>query len=173
MDQDSIYISPPATWALSLTDICARYMVSSFNAAISSEADPGNVEIPRELSVAAVCEADRMVRILSKAYRNKGEVLGFPTRVGCIVTILPVVIDNIDIIRFGEKVNKTNSHSMKNKTPEDLARDLEAAEEASEQLTEPSVITDSSDYILLWYLPGLVSDPNQVSSVIPMGKELI
>lgn len=76
---------------------------------------------------------------------------------------LLVVIDNIDIIRLGEKVNNNNSHSMKDKTPDDLARDLHSAEEASERMTEPCVITDRSGYILLWYLPGLVSDPNQVS----------
>jgi hypothetical protein len=173
MDQDPCDASPPNTWGLSLTDIFARYMVSRFNSAISSETDPGYTEIPRELSVAAVCEADRMVRILLEAYHNKGRTSGFSNRVCSILTVHLVVIDTIDIIRLGEKANKSNSQSMKDKTPDDLDRDLQIAEEGLERLTEPCVITDRSDYILLWYLPGLVSDPNQVSIVIRNEKKLI
>lgn len=150
---------------MSLTDIFARYMVSRFNAEISSQTKPGHTEIPRELTVSALCEADRMVRILSEAYRNKGGASAFATRIDSILTFLLVVIDNIDIIRLGEKANNTNFHSMKGKTPEDLCRDLQHAEEASERVTEPCVITDRSGYILVWYLLGLVSDPNQVRTL--------
>lgn len=156
----------PEEWALSLTDVFAHYMVARFNASVSSDGNPRYLSIPDpRLTVPAICEADRMVRILVGAYRNKGEVAEFTCCTYVILTLLLVVIDNIDIIRLGEKFNGHNSQTLKGKTPEEIDGDLESAYEELEQLTKPSVVTDRSGYILLLYLPGLVSNPNQVSDI--------
>ena len=40
---------------------------------------------------------------------------------------------------------------------------LDTDEEEYTVLTKPAVVTDHSGYVLLWYLPGVISQPNQVS----------
>jgi zona occludens toxin (predicted ATPase) len=74
----------PQEWALSLTDDLARYMVSRFNALLSTDTDPPYTGDPNlRISVEALCEADRMVSILAESYRNKGAVF-YP----CIAMII-------------------------------------------------------------------------------------
>lgn len=66
------------------------------------------------------------------------------------------MLQDLEIIRLAEK-----------KGTAQLISDNDCVEEIPplQQLTEPAVIVDRSGYILLWYLPGLVSQPNQASLI--------
>jgi hypothetical protein len=142
----------PDHWAISYTDKLAAYMVARFRTALL----PTDATLPKEIPnpqipMQTVCEANRMVGIMARAYRNKGMV---PTYIRSYPTNChPVTISDVDIIRLGERMKRGANSSM----PSD------ADTQAYGDLTEPAVITDRTGYVLLWYLPGAISEPNQVS----------
>ena len=141
----------PDHLALSYTDKLATYMVSRFQNSMLPMDNITQPKIPPpRIPMQTICEANRMVTIISKAYQKKGMSLTFDNT---LLNSCPVTISNVDIIQLGEQI-KRRGHSM---VP------LDANEEEYTVLTKPAVVTDRSGYMLLWYLPGAISQPNQVS----------
>ncbi|KAG6373046.1 hypothetical protein JVT61DRAFT_7103 [Boletus reticuloceps] len=139
----------PSDWALAQTDSLATYMVSLFNHTLHPESH----DVPQipPISLPSLCEADCVVGRLVRAYRNQ------------------ICIPDIDIIRLAETIHRWRSEHH----PEQALNSEEdmLPEEVSAgwlELTEPALVTDKADSVLLWYLPGAVSMPNQVC--IPMSR---
>ena len=65
----------PDHWAISNTDTLATYMVSRFQEALQTTAAIERKAVAHpHIPLETICEADRMVGILARAYRNKGMI---------------------------------------------------------------------------------------------------
>ena len=63
----------PDHWAISYTDTLATYMVARFKETMQPDTETQQKAIPHSrIPMETLCEVDRMVGILARAYRNKG-----------------------------------------------------------------------------------------------------
>ncbi|KAF8449500.1 hypothetical protein L210DRAFT_3641096 [Boletus edulis BED1] len=129
----------PPHWALSFADLLADYMVDLFQYQISQ--GPEEIRHLRpipQIGLETLCEASLMVSKIVLAYRNQ------------------VQLAEVDIVRLAETAHQSNQIEVHT---EDLM--LPANPGIRRELREPTVIIDRSGHVLLWYLPGAMSQPNQ------------
>jgi hypothetical protein len=141
----------PAHWALALTDAVARYMVPQFEEQLLQPSAKANNALPLpDVGLETLCETDHMVGKMLATNQNQCE-LALLYRMHCEHCLLVHV--NVDIICLTEDVQCRSNRNEADPT------------HLLTELTEPTLITDRSGNILVWYLPGALSAPNQVSPV--------
>ena len=74
-----------------------------------------------------------------------------------------VTISDADIHRLAERAGTFISNNIQILEREEMSKQFPNVTELDVH-TEPTVIVDQADNMILWYLPNAVSGPNQVSS---------
>jgi len=144
----------PSNWSLSITHTASEFVAKQCLAYIHNLPD---VPIPPIdlLTYMACCQ---LSRVLAAAYKNPSECRSFSwssfqTRRHCSVHL------EVDLIRYNEALDKNQSGQNER---QEISL-LERFPPVDMQVDQPSVFIDAGGRVLLWYLPGAISNLIRVS----------
>ena len=140
----------PSDWALSITHIASEFVAKQCLANIHNL--PAVPTPPIDLITYMAC--CQLARVLAAAYSNPSQCRSFLCRYLLTPLNHPVHLD-IDLIRYNEALDK-NQSGLNERQETSLMERFPPSVEM--HVNAPCIFVDAGGRVLLWYLPGAISN---------------
>ena len=170
----SVQPEAPLGWLLELNDNIAECLNSKFKEILSEagalgtdKVPPTPADWPRSVSTRLIHECDRAAGVLAWAYMARGMLLSISLE--DLTDVFTVNVD-WDVERY--KDHLSIQYAGRNEDFEETLKKRYPAVETDGIITRPFVVSDIHQKVLLWYLPGLLSEQRQVSQSLCLKKHV-